>query len=371
VRKSLLFLFVDALGPAQLARLAERDVGLPHHTTLRGELGFSSGALATLLTGAAPAQHGRMCLFQRAARGPSFLAPLALLGLLPRWVHERGPVRRGAARLFARLHGLEGYFALHRVPPSLFAELDVPERDDLFQSETIGGEPTFLATARAAGLSVYASPWQLPEDARFAHAERGLREAPDLAFLYSAELDGALHAEGTESAAEARALDRVARRLERARSILRQSGVEPITVVVGDHGMANIRRVIDPAPLVEAAGGKVFVDSTLLRVWGGSSERLRAALEREKVPGRLLERAELATRGTPTLGDPYGEKMVVLDEGALFAPSYVGGVVRGMHGYDVGTPSSGAALASDAAIPPRIQGLRDVAGLVHQHLGLP
>jgi len=88
------------------------------------------------------------------------------------------------------------------------------------------------------------------------------------------------------------------------------------------------------------------------------------------VPGRLLERAELATRGTPTIGDPYGEKMVVLDEGALFAPSYVGGVVRGMHGYDVGTPSSGAALASDAAIPPRIQGLRDVAGLVHQHLGL-
>lgn len=370
MRKSLLFLFVDALGPQQLARLAEHDVGLPHHTTLRGELGFSSGALATLLTGAAPERHGRMCLFQRAARGPSFLAPLGLLGLLPRAVHERAAVRRLAARLFARLHGLEGYFALHRVPPALFAELDVPERDDLFQSETIGGQPTFLATARTAGLSVYASPWQLPEEARFAHAERGLAQAPDLAFLYAAELDGALHAAGTGGAAESRALERIARRLERARATLRRSGVEPVTVVVGDHGMADIRRVIDPAPLLAAAGGRAFVDSTLLRLWGGSPERLRAALERERVPGRLLERAELAARGTPTQGDPYGEVMVVLDEGALFAPSYVGGVVRGMHGYDVGSPSSGAALASDAPIPLEIQGLRDVSGLVHQHLGL-
>ena len=39
---------------------------------------------------------------------------------------------------------------------------------------------------------------------------------------------------------------------------------------------------------------------------------------------------------------PFGDAIWVLPEGAMFAPSYLGGAVRGMHGYDLGAPSSRA-----------------------------
>ena len=122
-------LFVDALGPSMLERFGERLSLAPHRRALRGVLGYSSGALATILTGAPPSRHGRMCLFsRRGADEPSLLSPLRALGLLPRLVHERARLRRWLAKAFAASHGLDGYFALHRVPPSSFAWLDVPER---------------------------------------------------------------------------------------------------------------------------------------------------------------------------------------------------------------------------------------------------
>src|SRR6185436_9386184 len=108
-------------------------------------LGYSSGALPTLLTGAPPAAHGRMCLFsKRRAEEASILAPLSWLGLLPRVVHERGRLRRALARALAQARGLTGYVALHRVPPEAFRWLDLPEREDLFHAEQIGRARTFL-----------------------------------------------------------------------------------------------------------------------------------------------------------------------------------------------------------------------------------
>src|SRR4051812_46783423 len=96
-RRRVLVVFVDALGPDQLESAGGLG-GLPHRGRLRGILGYSCGALPTLLTGAPPERHGRMCLFSHVERGEEgVLAPLKWLGLLPRLVHERGRLRRAAA----------------------------------------------------------------------------------------------------------------------------------------------------------------------------------------------------------------------------------------------------------------------------------
>jgi hypothetical protein len=62
--------------------------------------------------------------------------------------------------------------------------------------------------------------------------------------------------------------------------------------------------------------------------------------------------------------------MFLLDEGAIFAPSWVGGRIAGMHGYDVGTVSARAALASDRPIPDAVQSITGVARIVRERLGL-
>jgi hypothetical protein len=370
----VIVLFVDALGPSMLERFGDRLAVAPHRRALRGVLGYSSGALATILTGEPPARHGRMCLFSRRAPGePSLLAPLRALGLLPRLVHERARLRRWIAKAFAAAHGLDGYFALHRVPPASFAWLDVPERDDLFRAETIGGAPTFLARARRAEVDVLTARWQLPEAARFAEVEaRAARSSPRLAFLYATEIDAVTHAEGSDGARLPGAIDRIARHLERVRASMARGGEPVEIVVVGDHGMADVVRVVDPRPLLpRGAELDLFVDSTMLRAWGAPAQRarLRGALERAGVEGQWLEREGLAARALPVEGAPYGEAIFVLDEGAIFAPSHVGGRVRGMHGYDLGTRSSEAAIASSAPLPAHVERLEHVAPHVLATLG--
>ncbi|WP_437681785.1 alkaline phosphatase family protein [Sorangium sp. So ce131] len=375
-RDKVLVAFVDALGPSQLARFGDMFPSLPHRRSLEGVLGYSSGALATVLTGAPPAEHGRMCLFTARAESsaPGLLTPLRWLGLLPRIVHERAAVRRWLAKGFARAAGLTGYVALHRVPPEAFRWLDLPEREDLFQARDVGGVKTFLSDARAAGVSVYAAPWQLPEPDRWEHAHAAIRrDRPDLAFLYAAELDATLHAGGSGTDAAAAVMRRIGANIERAREEMGRGGARVTTVVVGDHGMADVHTFIDPRDVVaRLAPARVFVDSTMLRLWADDAalERARGVVERAGFPGRFLDLAALEARRAPTQGAAYGRAMFVLDEGAIFAPSYVGGRVNGMHGYDLGTPSSRAALASDAPLPAEVTSIAGVAPLVRQRLGL-
>jgi hypothetical protein len=378
--RRLLFVFVDALGPAQLDALRAPLGGLPHARTLDGILGYSSGALPTILTGRAPREHGRMCLFARAAHdGDSLLSPLRWLGLLPRVVHERGVVRRALGKLLARASDVRGYVALHRVPPAKFRWLDLPERDDLFGAREVGGAPTFLADARDAGLSVYASPWQLGDEARWAATDEALRcAAPDLCFLYAPALDATLHAHGNDTRRAYDIARDIGAQIDRARARMSADGRDVATIVVGDHGMGDVAATIDPRGVVDAMEARSpslrsFVDSTMLRLWAPphALERARIAVARARWPGRWLDAAALDARGAPTRGAPYGDAIFVLDEGVIFAPSHVGGHARGMHGYDLDAPSSRAALASDVEIPTAVRALSDVAGFVRAALALP
>lgn len=365
--------FVDALGARQLEELGGGG-RLPYTRPLRGILGYSCAALPSLLTGRPQSAHGRMCLFAKAERdGASVLAPLSWLGLLPAVVHERAVVRRLLARGLRRWAGLEGYVDLYRVPPDAFRWLDLPEREDLFSSDEIGGQPTFLSRARHAGLTVFSARWQLPEDERWQEAEAALgARPPELAFLYATAVDGALHRDGNGAPSVRAAFDRTLARIERAARLMRAGGRDVTLLVVGDHGMADVTRVIDPRPFAPPSGVRHFVDSTMLRLWGdgASLDRARAAIERLRWPGRWLDADALASRGAPT-GDRFGQLVFLLDEGGIFAPSFLGGAVRGMHGYDVGCSSAASFVASDAPLPAHVTALDEIAPFVEARLGLP
>lgn len=372
----MLVVFVDALGPRQLERFGSGLTCLSHRRAVGGILGYTSGALPTVLTGAPPRVHGRMCLFSERKRDEAhLLGPLTWLGLLPSLVHERRRVR-GLVEHWLRLrHGLTGYVALHKVPPQHFRWLSIPEKEDLFSVSHIGGATTFLTEAREAGLSVYVSPWQVREQERWRTAVEALEsQAPDLAFLYCAELDAILHREGNEGPEAARAIGRIARNIDRARRAMAREGAEVVTFVVGDHGMADIAATVDPHKVLAAVSTtRVFVDSTMLRCWGNPTEleRARKAVEGARWPGTWMDIAALRDSDVPTKNAPYGNAFFVLDEGVMFAPSFLGGAAKGMHGYGLTSPSCFAALASDHPLPDECRSLSDLAPLVRQNLGLP
>jgi Type I phosphodiesterase / nucleotide pyrophosphatase len=302
------------------------------------------------------------------------LRPLSWLGLLPKIVHERAALRRRLGAFFAKQAGLTGYVALHRVPPEAFHWLDLPERDDMFAAESVGGASTFLADARRAGLSVYTARWQLPEVERWAEALASLeRDPPDLAFLYGTELDGTLHRVGNDHYEIEGVRERLSSRIARAHELMSRGGADVTTLLVGDHGMADVRRVVDPREVVgKIHPARVFVDSTMVRFWGDGPalDQARVQLERAKWPGRWLTTDDLRARRSPTDGSRYGDAIFVADEGTLFAPSFLGGKVAGMHGYDLGTSSTFSALASDKPIPDEVSSITSVAGVVRRTLGV-
>lgn len=374
-KKRVLVAFVDALGPAQLDSAPAAFSSFVHRRKLDGVLGYSSGALPTILTGAPPRVHGRMCLFTaHRGQGPSVLAPLRWLGLLPRFVHERAALRRRIAAALAHVHGLTGYVALHRIPPRAFAELDLPEREDMFRAATIGGARSFLADARSAGLNVFSADWRAPEETRQRRTLRALeRDPPELAFIYATSLDATMHRLGPEHDAVAACLHGISGHVSRAQAAMARGGADVTTLVVGDHGMAKVMSTTDPRPALARLGSlRYFVDSTMLRVWGSARdvERARGVFESARWPGQFLERPALERRGVPVEGDAYGRALFLLAEGHIFSPSWVGGTVAGMHGYDIGCASTQAALLSDAPMSPECRSLEDVAGLVRRGLGL-
>jgi len=373
--RRLLIVFVDAMGPAQLQRFHEQLAFLPHRRTLRGILGYSSGALPTILTGAPPSVHGRMCLFSRNVdESESILSPLSMLGLLPRAIHERNAVRRIAASLLAKHCGLSGYVALHRVPPEAFRWIDMPEREDLFQAEMIGRARTFLADARQAGLCVFTANWRMPEAERWQNAFSTIEAMqPDLTFLYATELDGHLHEHGNANPSTDEVISRIAQRIGRAREILAKDARPFITIVVGDHGMADVTRTVDPRPcMARLRIEHSIVDSTMWRFWGNDAmlSGVRRELEFSNTPGSWLDLRSLRARSVPTAGAPFGQALWLLPEGMIFAPSWVGNKARGMHGYDIGTQSSLAALAADDAAISSCTSLTDVAPLIRKYMGL-
>ena len=371
MKQRVLVVFIDAFGAAQLGQLGTSLASFPHRRALGGVLGYSSGALATVLTGAPPRDHGRMCLF-RAVPGmeEGILRPLRFLGLLPRFIHERPRVRSAVAQAFARASDLTGYVALQRVPPEAFEWLDLPEREDLFAARDIGGVPTFLSEARDAGLSVYAAPWQVREDLRWKQALEAIRQQqPDLAFLYATVLDARLHHHGNVHEVVEQTFAELDVQIERVREAMTVGGGDLTTLVVGDHGMADVTTEIDPRPLLRVSDARVFVDSTMMRIWGDrvQIELARRMVKRRAWPGIWLDEAALVERSAHLTS--CGDAFFLLDEGAIFVPSYMGVSLRGMHGYDVGTPSACAALVSDRTIPRGVASLTDLAQLVRARLG--
>jgi len=233
----------------------------------------------------------------------------------------------------------------------------------------------FRSQARGAGLRVFAAPWRMPEADRWQHTFEVLRaRQPELAFAYATELDGTLHRLGNDSVEGQRAARRVALRIEQAVEAMRSGSGEVSVIVVGDHGMADIHRVIDPRGVLRALPRiRAFVDSTMMRFWGDDTAlaHARARLVSSELPGKWLDLQALDARQAPTSGAPYGQAIFLLDEGVLFAPSFVGGTVRGMHGYDVDSPSAFAALASDVPLPTGCGALTDLSPWIRALLGLP
>ncbi len=369
----MVVLIVDALGWRLASGTPAFAPSLIHRRRIETVLGFSSGALPTLFTGRAPSEHGRWLMFRRAGPHTPF-AGFQWTRALPSRVQKSDLLRRMLSRVVEK-RGVRGYFHLYDVPRWLLPEFDLAERDDIFAP---GGLPvdSIWDGLERRGLSWRGWNWRTPEAENLLQLERCVAGGePEVMVCYTAELDAALHHEGTGGRGVRARLARYGALFERLAAASTHG--TPWVYLVSDHGMVDVHATADVMgrlrrlPVQWPRDYLAFFDSTMARFWW-RGERGRAAVREAlagEPKGRWLDDPELRRLGALFPAREYGDAVFLLDPGVLMAPSFMGErPLSAMHGYDPSHPDMAALLWSNRPLPDSVQGLADVRGFLEAEL---
>lgn len=378
-----LFVLVDALG-WEILRLAPfLDDWLPYRRPLRTILGFSSGAIPTILTGKPPESHGHWNLlyFDPAESPFRWLRPLRHA---PGLDSRLG--RKALQILGRRWLGLGPGFECV-VAPKLLPWFNWCERRNLYAPGGIEGAHGVFDQWREAGLrAAILSYHQLGRGAGdggdyelIRRAGAAIASGVEVVFLYLSELDHWLHFHRRDAAAIRDKLGDYDRRLSHLFQRARRRDPDAQLAVFSDHGMAPVAEREDLAGTVLAAlrarrlrsprDYLAVYDSTMARFWCFSA-RARRALEqvlRAQSCGRVLERAELQREGVFFPDQRYGQIIFLLHPRRLIARGDFNGRgwnPLGMHGYHPEDPDSAAVLLTNFAPPGSVRTIADLYGLL-------
>lgn len=367
------FAFVDALGWEVLRGRQFLEDELPWRQPVRSVLGYSSACVPSILTGRLPRDHGHWSFFFCSPDTSPFRS-LRPLRMLPESITGRARVRNALSKFVARQHGFTGYFQLYQLPFEHAHEFDYCEKRDLFSPGGVSGAPTIFDDLRAAGTPFHLSDWRRSEDANIAALHADLESARvRFAFLYLADLDGALHAVGKDDPSITARIARYEAKLRELLAAARRRYGEVRLTVISDHGMAHVTRTFDLQAMLSALPlrfGRDYVaalDSTMARFWLRSEAAARLLPEALAATegGRLLADQELAALGCDFDGQRYGQLIFLMEPGHLIVPSHMGRTpIRGMHGYHPDHPDSDAALLSTHEPPRRAGSICDFHGLM-------
>jgi hypothetical protein len=374
-----IYVLVDALGWEVLRDRPFLDDLLAERRWLVTILGYSSGAIPTLLSGMTPGQHGHWNLFYRdPARSPfRWTRPL---GRLPRPLVENRVSRRLLKLAARRLSGYSGYFSLYDYPVAHLAQFDLTEKRDIYQPGGLDCRSIFDDLAEA-GIPYECYNYHGHTDAEILALapERAARSDARVLFLYLSGLDHHLHfhvhepdsVNATVAWYEA-GLRRVWEAATRARGDVR-------LFIFSDHGMTPIRWTHDLRRDVQTLGLSVpgdylpAYDSTMARFWVWN-ERARATLTAfldDHPCGTLLTPGELQRLGVWFETDRYYHLLFLMKPGGLICPSDMGTVrFAGMHGYHPSEPTADAVLLSTVPVDKAVDHIAGVRGALLEDLGL-
>jgi len=361
---------VDALGWEVLRGRPFLDDVLVDRRWLGTILGYSSGAIPTLLSGRLPSQHGHWNLFYLdPARSPfAWTRPLRRL---PAPLVENAVARRAVKHLARRLSGYSGYFSIYDYPVAHLPLFDLTEKRDIYQPGGLDC-PSIFDRLRAAGVPYECYTYHRHTDAEILAlaARRAAESSARVLFLYLSGLDHYLHFNVHDADGVSRRVAWYEAGLRRVWDAARRRRDDVRMLVFSDHGMTPIRWTYDLARDVDALGLRVpddylpAYDSTMARfwVWSERARRALAGLLGDHPCGRLLDRRELAQLGIWFEDGRYYHLLFLMKPGVLLSPSHMGSVrFAGMHGFHPSDPTADAVLLSSVPVS------RAVDHIVHVH----
>ena len=349
---------VDALGWDYIRERQFLNDVLPYRTALQTVLGFSSGAIPTILTGLMPERHGHWNFFYYDPQHAPFWW-LRAFDWLPKPVLDNRYGRKLMKELGRRVFHLGPTFECC-VSPHLLPYFNFSERRDIYAPKGIENTPSLFDELQREGRAYRVYTYHQCSDAEILRrAKRDVAETDaTLFFLYLCEMDAFLHMHCKEPEAIDKKLNWYDGQLREVFRIARERDPDASLMVCSDHGMTPVTKHADLVGEVAKLGLRMpqdylaVYDSTMARFWFFSEAARQRVYEvmQSFDCGRVLTKPELQKFGLNFPDDRYGELIFLLNAGWIVAESDFNGrgwFPEGMHGYHPSDSYSDAIFLSD------------------------
>lgn len=376
-----IFVLIDALGWRVLEGRQFLSDLLPYRKPLRTVLGFSSGAIPTILTGLPPEQTGHWNLFYYDPKTSPFRW-LKFFSFLPNRVLDHRVTRKILKEMGRHVLGMGPLFECC-VSPRLLRYFNWVEKKNIYDRGGITGAPSLFDQLAAEGIPYRVYTYHHLRDPQILEqATRDLQSgAAEAFFLYLCEMDHFLHDHRNDEASIDPQLKWYEDRLREFFALARQKDPDVRISIFSDHGMTPVSQRYDLMRDVEATGLRmpqdflVVYDSTMARFWFFSDEARRQLLQvLENSPcGRILPDQELREHGVFFEDRRFGEVVFLLHPGWLLARSDFNGSrwnPAGMHGYHPDDPESDAVFLSNYTPEVPMKKIADVHACVRRSMKL-
>jgi Type I phosphodiesterase / nucleotide pyrophosphatase len=365
-----IFVLIDALGWKYVENRPFLNDILPYRAPLRTILGFSSGAIPTILTGLPPAVTGHWNLFYYDPTGSPFRW-MKHFQFLPDAVLEHRVFRKLIKELGRRVLGMGPLFECC-VSPRFLHWFNYVEKKSIYGPGGVSGAPTIFDQLTEKGVAHRVYSYHHLTDAQILEqAQTDIRAgAASFFFVYLCEMDMFLHMNCDAPEMIDKRLEWYDRGLRQVFRAAKEADPDATMTVLSDHGMAPVRHHFDLVKEVESLGFKMpgdylaVYDSTMARFWF-YNDRARVGIQNYLATtrcGRILGDDELRQLGVFFPDRRFGELIFLLHPGWLLSESDFNGkgwMPHGMHGYHPDDPYSDAIFLSSTEPPLSVRTIAD------------
>jgi type I phosphodiesterase/nucleotide pyrophosphatase len=339
-----LTVLIDALGWRYLENKSFLDGWLPYRRPLRTILGFSSGAIPTILTGLPPSITGHWNLLYYDPDDSPFHW-MRYFQFLPYALMENRITRRLVREVGRRFLGMGPGFECC-VSPRLLPLFNWVEKKNIYHRGGINGAQSIFDVLAQAKISSRAYSYHDSTDSEiFRHAEADLKNSDaTFFFIYLCEMDMFLHLHCLEPAKIKTKLEWYEHNLQKLFELARAIDPEARLTLTSDHGMTPVRNHYDLIGQLEPLGLQMpkdylaVFDSTMARFWfftDGAYQKINNAFK-DLPCGGWLDDEQLKSAGVYFDDRRFGERIFLLHPGWLLSRSDFNGagwMPAGMHGY--------------------------------------
>ena len=271
---------------------------------------------------------------------PNVLAPI-----LDRLPYLPKKVIRKVLTWMVRYRSASPHLSAAAIPFSLLDRFSLPVRVNLDQPGFCPFPTVFdlLREDRRPYLFHGAPQYRVTTAAALKRAKTDLVPPLDFAFFHIGNLDGTGHAFGPDTPETTAELNQVDRDLEQVYNLALDRFDQVHFVVMGDHGMVQVRDHIHLLPDLEnlpLKPGKDYLymlDSTMARFWFFTPRAkavIQAMLEKKK-GGRILTQKDRDQYHLNYSHNKFGDLIFLANPGVMIFPNFFQekNPVRGMHGY--------------------------------------